>query len=158
MNPHGSLHMPKHADYVNTCDRKCPVCAASLIRTPRRHVDRVWSIFEPVLRFRCQRFSCQWQGNLPRDIGTGDDAAHSSGSGRGVRRRPRRIPRQFKVQMVLAVGGAVLVFVAAYTEPTALRAALDFGSSDPGWVATSGRQAVPDTQVMSRTTADASLP
>lgn len=158
MNPHASLHMPKHADYVNTCDRKCPVCAASLIRTPRRHVDRVWSIFVPVLRFRCQSFACQWQGNLPRDIGTGGDAAHSSGSGRGVRRRPRRIPRQFKVQMVLAVGGAVLVFVAAYTEPTALSAALDFGSSGPRWVATSGRQAVPDTQVKPQSTAGASQP
>lgn len=158
MNPHASLHMPQHADYVNTCDRQCPVCAAHLIRTPRRNVDRIWSIFVPVLRFRCQSFSCQWHGNLPRDVGTGDAAAHSSGSGRGVRRRPRRIPRQFKVHMVLAVAGAVLVFVAANTEPTALRAALDFGSSDPGSIATAGRQAVPDTQVKSRTTAAARLP
>ena len=107
MNPHANLHMPKQADYVNTCDLECPVCGTNLIRTPRRQVDRVVSLFVPVRRFRCQNFSCQWQGNLRNEL----VVAALAPTGKGVRRRPRRIPRQFMFHMALVLGGIVLIFV-----------------------------------------------
>ena len=42
----------------------CPCCGGRLVRTPRRLVDRLISQFTPILRYRCERFLCQWQGNI----------------------------------------------------------------------------------------------
>ncbi len=44
--------------------RHCPLCGATLVRTPRRLIDRLFSRFMPMLRYRCERFLCQWQGNM----------------------------------------------------------------------------------------------
>ncbi len=44
--------------------RCCPLCGATLVRTPRRLIDRLLSHFMPILRYRCERFLCQWQGNM----------------------------------------------------------------------------------------------
>jgi len=56
--------------YRQTSDRQCPLCCGQLIRTPRRLQDRLWSVVEPMMRFRCERFSCQWVGNMKgRDRG-----------------------------------------------------------------------------------------
>lgn len=42
----------------------CPQCGAHLIRIARRPFDRVLSRLVPVQRYRCERFNCQWEGNL----------------------------------------------------------------------------------------------
>ena len=50
--------------YRYASDKQCPLCGGRLIRTPRRLQDRLWSLVEPMMRFRCDRFSCQWVGNI----------------------------------------------------------------------------------------------
>ena len=50
--------------YRYASDKRCPLCGGRLIRTPRRLQDRLWSLVEPMMRFRCDRFSCQWVGNV----------------------------------------------------------------------------------------------
>lgn len=52
---------------VNTPHLLCPLCAAELIRIPRRPIDRFTSLFGEHHRFRCERFACQWEGNLRAD-------------------------------------------------------------------------------------------
>ena len=52
------------ADYIGISEHMCPKCQGHLIRTPRRPTDRLLSLFKPVQRYRCARFSCQWVGNL----------------------------------------------------------------------------------------------
>jgi hypothetical protein len=43
----------------------CPACGErGLVRIRRRAVDRFFSIFVTLWRFRCPHFQCQWQGNL----------------------------------------------------------------------------------------------
>lgn len=54
-------------DYVSATRHACPVCGKALVRTPRRAIDYLISKFVPVQRFRCERFSCQWQGNIRID-------------------------------------------------------------------------------------------
>lgn len=55
------------ADHIRHIQRSCPLCHGTLIRTPRRPVDRLRSLFTPVQRFRCERFTCQWVGNIRVD-------------------------------------------------------------------------------------------
>jgi hypothetical protein len=50
----------------------CPQCRGSLIRTWRRPVDRMTTLVVPVHRYRCEVFSCQWEGNFRVDRGAGD--------------------------------------------------------------------------------------
>ncbi len=52
------------ADYRAASKNVCSECQGSLIRTPRRPIDRFLSMFVPVHRYRCSRFQCQWIGNL----------------------------------------------------------------------------------------------
>ncbi len=42
----------------------CPLCRGEVIRTWRRPVDRFTTLFMPVHRYRCEDFSCQWEGNF----------------------------------------------------------------------------------------------
>ena len=113
-----------NADYVRISERQCPLCNAFLIRTPRRPVDRLWSLFKPVLRYRCQRFACQWHGNLPpraaKDGVAGDDQSGDV---------QRTIPMAFIAHIVLAVVGTTLVVVIGNSEPLVL---LDAFSPEPG--------------------------
>jgi hypothetical protein len=55
------------ADYVSVSHHHCAQCGGNLIRTPRRPIDHIWSLFVPVLRYRCNRFACQWTGNVRAD-------------------------------------------------------------------------------------------
>ena len=57
-------------DYVSVSHHLCAECGGNLIRTPRRPIDRVWNLFVPVHRYRCDRFACQWTGNLRVDRAT----------------------------------------------------------------------------------------
>lgn len=54
-------------DDANTPHLLCPLCAGELIRIPRRPIDRFTSLFSEHHRFRCERFTCQWEGNLRAD-------------------------------------------------------------------------------------------
>jgi hypothetical protein len=45
----------------------CPQCRGALIRVWRRPIDRFTTQFVPVHRFRCDAFSCGWEGNLRVD-------------------------------------------------------------------------------------------
>lgn len=42
----------------------CPECASPLLRVWRRPIDRMLGAVAPVHRYRCEKFSCQWQGNF----------------------------------------------------------------------------------------------
>jgi len=55
------------ANHAGHIQRICPLCHGTLIRTPRRPIDRLRSLFTPVQRFRCERFTCQWVGNIRID-------------------------------------------------------------------------------------------
>ena len=46
--------------------RSCPQCGDTVLRVPRRVVDRLYSLFHPVYRYQCTSLECGWQGNLPR--------------------------------------------------------------------------------------------
>ena len=54
---------PRSYRYV--CAKQCPSCGGRLIRASRRLQDRLWSLVVPSMRCRCDRFTCQWIGNLP---------------------------------------------------------------------------------------------
>ena len=87
----------------------CPLCHGSLVRTWRRPVDRFTSLFVPVQRFKCDAFSCQWEGNL-RLIGHSDRAA----SGLGGNHSAKTVSAIFIFQ-VLIIALATLVMVAIST-------------------------------------------
>ena len=59
-----SANRTEPADYVRVSHQVCPLCGGNLIRTTRRPIDRVWSLFVLVHRYRCNQFACQWTGNL----------------------------------------------------------------------------------------------
>jgi transposase-like protein len=42
----------------------CPRCGSELIRTRRRLIDRLASVFKPVQRYRCGGLGCGWVGNF----------------------------------------------------------------------------------------------
>ena len=62
-------HTPESefGDYIGVRKLMCPNCDAKLIRTPRRPMDRLLSLFIPLQRFRCTHFQCQWVGNIRLD-------------------------------------------------------------------------------------------
>lgn len=53
-----------NVNYTSATRHTCPLCSAPLVRTPRRSIDHLLSRFVPLQRYRCERFVCQWQGNL----------------------------------------------------------------------------------------------
>lgn|GEM_PF-1930856 len=59
-----TAHSAKTADYVGNAKLTCPRCRGNLIRRPRRPIDRLYSLFTPVQRYRCDQFSCRWIGNI----------------------------------------------------------------------------------------------
>ena len=62
---------------VNAPPLRCPLCAGELMRIPRRPIDRFTSLFGTRHRFRCERFTCQWEGNLRPDDAAQADGANS---------------------------------------------------------------------------------
>ena len=107
--------LPAHGEYLRTSTHQCPWCTAYLVRMPRRPVDRLWSIVKPARRYRCERFACQWQGNLPvlaaKEGAAGDDQSGAV---------QRTIPTAFVAHILLAVVGAILVVVIGSSEPPML--------------------------------------
>ena len=100
------------SDYLSFSDQVCPQCAGDLMRTSRRSIDRLTSLFIPVHRYRCCRFSCQWQGNL-RAPGEAQGLVPDP---MGAERRVSRLPVSFIVNIVLVVTGVVLVVAVSVTD------------------------------------------
>lgn len=100
---------------------KCPLCQWKLIRQRRRVVDRLWSLVQPVRRYRCENFSCQWVGNIAT-AGTQAASAETTASAPfgdyTEERLPRRVPIAFIVHMVLVAVGVVFVLVFSAMEPS----------------------------------------
>ena len=84
----------------------CPLCHGRLVRTWRRQVDRFTSLFVPVQRFKCDAFSCQWEGNL-RLIGHSDRAAAGLNGSDGA-----KAGSEILILQVLIIALATLVIVA----------------------------------------------
>ena len=94
--------------YRYASDKQCPVCGGRLIRTPRRLQDRLWSMAEPVMRFRCDRFSCQWVGNIS-GRGGAKRLARAAGSS-------RLLPGATLVALLLVGVGLVTLALFATTD------------------------------------------
>lgn len=101
----------RRTGYVTASGLVCPFCQGALLREPRRIVDRLHSLVRPVKRYRCEKFGCQWVGNLPASQadaqvrGEGDVSSHP-------------VPAAFVVHMVLAAAGVVFVLVFSAMEPS----------------------------------------
>ena len=103
------------SSYRYASNKQCPLCGGRLIRTPRRLQDRLWSLMEPMMRFRCDRFSCQWVGNI---------SGHGSAKpvARGAMSRLR--PGATLAALLFAGAGVVALALFATTdifEPAAVR-------------------------------------
>lgn len=70
-------------------------------------VDRLHSLFQPIKRYRCQNFACQWVGNFA-----------SPKVDQDTDRPPGRVPTAFVVHMVLVAVGVVVVIVFSNLEPS----------------------------------------
>jgi hypothetical protein len=66
--------------YSNAEDGRltCPQCGHALIRVARRPIDRLFSLFTMVHRFRCRNHECRWEGNIrSRHASSGDSLSNS---------------------------------------------------------------------------------
>lgn len=74
--------MPVDSSFVHSKLYTCPLCRGQLLRTWRRPVDRFTSFFMPVHRYRCEDFSCQWEGNVRTHANPGQKASDRTGERR----------------------------------------------------------------------------
>ena len=124
--------------YSRAGTRACPQCKSDLFRVPRRPIDRLTSLFVPVRRFRCQFFSCHWEGNLPaarKDFAATDPkpgnarSAHPSPFTDAPEEKP---PFSFVLSVAFIIAGIVGFTTSdllVESEPEAQRSAL----SSAGW-------------------------
>ncbi len=118
--------------YTTVCrDRACPQCGRSLFRTWRRPVDRFTSMFKPVQRFRCEHFSCQWEGSVP--VPREDFVSTDAEFGTPLRPRPARdaadLPWSFVIHTSLALAGLVLCVVLIATDTLVIAQQLVYDES-----------------------------
>jgi len=104
-----TAHRAKAADYVGNARLTCPRCRGNLIRRPRRLIDRLYSLFTPVQRYRCDRFSCRWIGNIETD----PVAVHSPQT--SFRHRFQKTPMITFLNILLVAALLVLVLMAAFS-------------------------------------------
>ena len=69
----------------------CPVCGGRTSRVKRRSIDHITSLFAPARRYRCDSFSCRWEGNQRLNLST------AASKGRNWR---KRMPLTFVASMV----------------------------------------------------------
>jgi predicted RNA-binding Zn-ribbon protein involved in translation (DUF1610 family) len=53
----------RYASYRSSEKHVCPKCGGLVYRIPRRFIDRCFSLFVDVRRYRCLA-DCGWEGNL----------------------------------------------------------------------------------------------
>ncbi len=117
----------------------CPRCRADMLRIHRRRIDRVFSWFTPVQRYRCLGFSCQWEGNIqvpPVANTTSMGAlgeADTTGLGDFGPPPPTRVSRFFVASMVAALAGVVFVVMGTYADWLSPTVAEDTLSSESTW-------------------------
>ena len=46
--------------------RPCPSCGGQTQRVQRHFIDRLLSLFVPLVRYRCRSIRCGWEGRLKR--------------------------------------------------------------------------------------------
>lgn len=98
----------------------CPLCEGRLHRVNRRPVDRLTSMVVPVQRFRCERFSCQWEGNyrIARDDFVSTDAQFGELEYPVLEDPPRKtgLPWSFVLTTSLSLAGIVAIMAVATTD------------------------------------------
>lgn len=104
-----TAHRAKAADCVGNARLRCPRCRGNLIRRPRRLIDRLYSLFTPVQRYRCDRFSCRWIGNIAID----PVEVHSPQT--TFRHRFQKTPMITFLNILLVAALLVLVLMAAFS-------------------------------------------
>ncbi len=123
----------------------CPKCSGDLFRIRRRLIDRVKSLFVPVQRYSCQRFSCKWEGNLPAtrsdspSSGPGPGSPASGACGIGAYERETQVPKTFVVSMVFTIVGIVAVVLFTTTDWLSEPELAGSKLSDEQWAATGSR-------------------
>ncbi len=96
----------------DTARHVCPVCQGFVLRIARRPIDKLTSLFAPVQRYRCESFSCGWEGNFRLDNAGGDEPAGRTGD----RLKPARPASTLKLAMTfLFVVLLLLVMVGWHT-------------------------------------------
>ena len=121
--------------------RVCPQCNRNLLRTWRRPIDRFSSRFVPVYRYRCESFTCQWQGNfrIPRDAFSIDGTACRDTDAADLAlfedAQPPAVPKSFIVHMVLALAGALFLVIFTTTDWSLDRELATNGPRDDQWLA-----------------------
>ena len=136
-------HTPSGAptSYGSLAKHKCPQCIGNLRQTPRRPIDRITSRFTPLHRYRCESFTCQWEGNFrTREHGFAVDSA-----GARLPDSPRAgllsdapsgyLPKSFIANMVLVVAGVLFVLVFANTGWLSDDESANSGTHDEQWIA-----------------------
>ena len=122
---------PAEERYARYIVRSCPKCRSALQRVWRRPIDRFVSLFVPVHRFRCEKFVCQWAGNL-RVRDTLGPSVQPETDNILLNPVPARVPRTFIGSMVLVAVGIVAIILVpvadlvgndppAYLEPSDYR-------------------------------------
>ena len=101
---------PAEERYAQYIVRSCPKCRSALQRVWRRPIDRFVSLFVPVHRFRCEKFVCQWAGNL-RVGDTLGPSVQPETDNILLNPVPARVPRTFIGSMVLVAVGIVAIIL-----------------------------------------------
>ena len=111
-------------------EKHCPMCHARLTRTPRRLQDRLWSLVTPLERYQCDRFTCQWIGNIKSRRAQQQEAQGA---------RSRSIPKPACIAVALA-GATVLALILHFaTDTPVLVSARDPVTFFDDWVVWTGR-------------------
>jgi hypothetical protein len=97
----------------------CPMCRGRLIRARRRVVDRLRSLFDPVKRYRCVNFACQWHGNVSdRRVERWSSTASAQPQLHSGRKQVKsRVPAAFVLHMMLVVFCVAFVLVFSTVDP-----------------------------------------
>ena len=59
-----ALFVPNRVIVRHAHGLACPRCRSPVYRVPRRWLDVLMSIFQPVRRYHCRSLLCSWKGNL----------------------------------------------------------------------------------------------
>lgn len=119
-----TAHRAKAADCVGNARLTCPRCRGNLIRRPRRLIDRLYSLFTPVQRYRCDRFSCRWIGNIEID----PVAVHTLQT--SFRHRFQKTPMITFLNILLVAALLVLVLLVVFSASMSDRPTADMDTPD----------------------------